>query len=167
MRKAMVAAAVCAVLAIVGVGVRCVQVVQVERQHRTGCMSRLGSTGRGLIMYGMDEEGRFPRRMADARWIFPHHCLVLCPGSGTSPGEWTDVDQWMDYIYIPWSTTMEQTPTDYPVMYDRRMSHHRGKGIHVLQVDAAVFWDEGAKWLRRFAAEHPEYKITLPEGCEQ
>jgi len=170
MRKAMVAAAVCAVLAIVGV-----QVVrlQVERRHRTGCMCRLGNIGRGIIMYSLDVKGSFPPNIPCVWGIEGstgpsglYRTFLLCPGSGTSPGEWADADQWMDYIYIRWPTTWEQTPSNYPVMYDRRMSHHRGKGIHVLQRDAGVFWDEGAEWLRRFKAEHPEYKITLPEGCE-
>ncbi len=57
----------------------------------------------------------------------------------------------------------EAPPADYPLIYDKSMANHSGRGINVCTVQAGIFWDKDAKWLKAFAVAHPEYKIPIPE----
>lgn len=89
---------------------------------------------------------------------------VLCPGrKGSVPGSWRDIEAWSDYTYVYWPSGRTGTPPDYPLMYDRRLSNHQGKGINIVTVGKKVFWDRNSKWLRKFAQGHPEFNIPLPE----
>lgn len=115
------------------------------------------------LMYSMDHNGAFPSNIHDLASYAGNVKLFICPGSGTKPppsiAECTD---WVDYIYISWPTG-EKTPADYPWIYDRRLSHHQGRGINLAPIGGPAFWDEGARWLRKFAKEHPDLKIPMPE----
>ena len=88
---------------------------------------------------------------------------------------------WMDYFYLHWPS-VSGVYTNYPLMYDRRLSNHSGRGINILLVEQTVnpasppspesyhgqfFGDEGAKWLQAFAKEHPELDIPMPEGLKK
>ena len=120
-----------------------------------------------MSMYSMDHGGAFPSNMtglADCGANSPK--LFLCPGSGTVPGHMANVDEWMDYIYIFWKDG-DKTPTNYPWIYERRLSHHRGEGIHVAPVAGPAFWDPGAQWLQKFVKEHPDLKIRMPDDLEK
>jgi hypothetical protein len=116
-----------------------------------------------MAMDAMDHDGHYPSNLtALAQNYASQPKLYLCPGSGTPPGAMTNVDQWMDDIYLYWPHG-EKTPTNYPWIYERRLSHHQGRGIHVAPVGGDAFWDEGATGLQRFAKEHPELRIPMPE----
>jgi hypothetical protein len=106
--------------------------------------------------------------------------FFVCPWHSKPCGSWTNVTEWMDYFYIPWPS-VTGAYTNYPLMYDRRLANHGGKGINILLVEQAAhpayptslesfhgqfFWDEDAKWLRKFAREHPDLKIPMPEGIK-
>jgi len=96
----------------------------------------------------------------------PSNAIFLhCPGSKTKPGLLSDADEWQDYIYIDWSRYYgaEKVPDDYPLIYDRRLSNHDGKGINVVTVGGEVYWDPDAGKLCSFALRHPEYEVPLPE----
>jgi hypothetical protein len=70
-----------------------------------------------------------------------------------------------DYTYINWSTIfahVKEVPGDYPLAYDRTLANHVGRGVYVIKVDGTVIWDEGAYWIRRFSAQHPEYRVPVP-----
>jgi hypothetical protein len=96
----------------------------------------------------------------------PSHALFLkCPGSSTKQGRLDDAEQWQDYIYINWSRYYgsKAVPPDYPLIYDRRLSNHGGKGVNEVSVQGVVRWDPDATALKKFAAEHPEYEVPLPQ----
>jgi hypothetical protein len=84
-------------------------------------------------------------------------------------------------LYMPWASG-RAVPGDYPLMYDRRLANHGGKGINVLLVEQTVsaaspgspgsfrgqfFWDEGARWLQQFVREHPDFPIPVPEDLQR
>lgn len=94
-----------------------------------------------------------------------HTYPLVCPGTESNLGAPKDVHQWMDYIFLDWSLWQADSITfggDYPLMYDRALANHGGRGVYVLRVDGTVIWDPGAEWLKRFAVEHPQLKIRLP-----
>ncbi len=107
---------------------------------------------------------KVPISQYNARWrLHP----VLCPGSQTSfdfEGPTTDS---FGYVYVNWSSRqfahVAEVPAEYPLIYDRALSNHLGRGIFVLKVNGSVIWDSGAEWIRGFTAKHPEYHIPLPQ----
>ncbi len=71
-----------------------------------------------------------------------------------------------NYFFLDWSKLPDgpgTSPGKYPLMYDRRTSNHDGRGINILMVGGTVEWDSNAEWLRKFAAEHPNAKLPMPE----
>jgi hypothetical protein len=150
--------------------------------QRVDCLSCLRSTGWALGMYCSDHEGHLPRDfslMRDGNYL-TRADLYVCPWRSKQAGSWTNITVWMDYFYIPWPS-ITGAYTKYPLMYDRRLANHGGKGINILLAEQAVhpasppnpetfhgqfFWDEDAKWLRKFAREHPDLKIPMPEDIK-
>jgi hypothetical protein len=152
-----------------------------EMNRRDACLSSLRSTGWALAVYRDHYEGFLPpdfSLMSESQ-ILTSPWISVCP-KDKKPGDMKDITKWMDYIYIPWPRT-DGEYAKYPLMYDRRLSNHNGKGICVVLVEQAVcpacpdfpetykgqfFWDEGAKWLQKFAKEHPDLKIPMPEDLK-
>lgn len=141
-----------------------------ERTRRSSCMSNLGAIDKMCVLYSMDNTNAFPPNIT-ALCCLTGTCYITelkvfrCWASHTQVGSMTNVDEWMDYIYIPWATGAN-TPPDYPLMYDRRLSNHQGKGINVVYLDGHVEFDEGAKRLKAFAAKHPKLHIPMPEDLK-
>jgi hypothetical protein len=95
-----------------------------------------------------------------------HTHVLLCPGSKTCVGSQRDLVGLCDYAYVDWSRWFddpEAVPAGFPMIYDRRLSNHGGRGVYILRSEGFVMWDPGGQWLSTFAAKHPEYKLTLPE----
>lgn len=75
----------------------------------------------------------------------------------------------LGYLYVYWPDGFWKTPAHYPLMYDKRLFNHKSKGIHILRVTGdvsrkgEVFFDKNAEWLQKFALEHPQYDIPMPE----
>lgn len=90
--------------------------------------------------------------------------LLVCPGTGKNWGSYTNAEVWADYLYINWSRYYgtNEPPGDYPLVYDRRLSNHKGRGVNIGAVDGSVRWDPNAVSLRVFATKHPEYDVPLP-----
>lgn len=154
-----------------------------ELAGRDRCLSVLRSTGSAIGQYCNDNNGNLPPSfsllgkgcyLGDESWY-------ICHVGSSKHGDWTNIKEWMDYIYIPWPGTTG-VYEKYPVMYDRRLSNHGGRGINILLVAQAVrsaiptapesfhgqfFWDEGAQWLQKFAKDHPEYNIPLPDDLDK
>ncbi len=90
--------------------------------------------------------------------------FLCCPKSAESAAR-----KDFGYCYIFWPSGFKGTPPDYPLMYDKRLSNHKGEGIFILQVTGDesrkgdVFFDKNAEWLQKFALSHPEYEIPMPE----
>ena len=127
-------------------------------------------------MYRQDHNGQLPENFSLMSNVVSDCRLYVCPWGSKKPGSWTNITEWMDYFYVYWPS-VTGVYTNYPLMYDRRLSNHGGKGINVLLVDVVNryegirgptfwFWDEDAKWLRKFAREHPNVKIPLPEDVK-
>ena len=140
-----------------------------QRMH---CRSQLGAVGAAITMYVVDHDGAFPIDIASFASHYANNPKIyVCPGSKTELGTMTNVDKWMDYIYLYWPEG-KATPEHYPLMYDRRLANHGGCGINILLVGAGgnpkrepdmCFWDKNAQWLKKFAEEHPDLKVPLPE----
>ena len=148
-----------------------------EKVRRSQCLSALRSTGALLCLYRGDNEGELPPSLSLMSSYLGDPSFFLCPWGNKIPGTWADVSAWMDYFYVYWPS-VKGVYANYPLMYDRRLSNHNGKGICVLLVEGAVnppapprpesyhgqfFWDENAQWLRKFVREHPDLKVPLPE----
>ena len=151
-----------------------------ELSRRVDCLSCLRSTGWAFKQYRVDNEGRLPEKLSLMSSDIDDPHLWTCPWDRKRPGSWTNVTEWIDYFYVPWPS-VTGVYTNYPLMYDRRLANHSGKGINVVLVEQAVnpgipghpetfhgqiFWDEGAKWLQKFAKEHPDLKMPLPEDLK-
>ena len=135
-----------------------------EKARRVKCLSPLACClGKAMKMYSMDHNGKFPTSIVEMAEYAGNPKLFICPGSDTFiPGSVRDMTNWGDYIYIYWPDG-EKTPVDYPWLYDRKLSHHRGEGINVGFVGGGGYFDKGARDLIKFAKEHPELKIPMPE----
>lgn len=100
------------------------------------------------------------------RWnVRTHIYPLLCPGTDTKMRRNGTAESWSDYIYVSpsvWSGNPAVDVDGFPMAYDQSTSNHGGRGVYVLTVEGRVFWDRGAEWLRRFAREHPEYKLRVP-----
>lgn len=154
---------------------------QREVAVRSQCLSTLRSTGSAIAMYRQDHYGSLPPDFLAMSNYIGSTRLYVCPWHSKEPGAWTNISDWMDYFYLPWPS-VTGVYTNYPLMYDRRLSNHRGKGINILLVEQTVnayypagpdsfhgqfFWDEGVEWLKKFAREHPELRIPMPEDVEE
>lgn len=76
-------------------------------------------------------------------------------------------NKYSGYIYIFWPNNKGENFFDYPMVYDRLLANHKGKGINVLSISQKnnynIYFDKNAEWLTKFAKSHPEYLIPLPE----
>lgn len=137
-------------------------------RRRQQCRSRLSRSLHMLVWMYEKEHGAFPSKMTALETSADIRRLFVCGERRGRLGPMSDVDEWMDYIYVYWPTG-EKTPKALPLMYDRRMSNHRGKGVNVVLVGSSstgpgvCFWDRNAEWLKKFDKEHPNVNIPLPE----
>jgi len=154
---------------------------QTASARRLDCLSALRSIGTAIALYRQDCSGELPPDLAAlaAGSYLSSAWMLVCPRGSRPAGSWTDVAEWADYTYVHWPSATDGHANSYPLVYDRRMSNHVGKGINVLLVEQTVhpaspsmpgshhgqlFWDEGAKWLQGFAKEHPGLVVLMPEG---
>ena len=89
------------------------------------------------------------------------YSIVICPFSNSRCGKFKNIDEWADYIYVPW-TNLTQIPDDYPLLYDKWINTHPKKGINIITFSGRVIWDKNAEWLQEYSREHPEYNIPMP-----
>ena len=175
-RKALFALILCAFLA----GLACVLWLlrRDELAYRAGCRSRIRAAAFTISNDVMDQDGVFPQSMSSMRGFSQESITLFVKhqhGDQWDPPPGTSIDDWMDYFYVYWPEGIK-TPGHYPILYDRRLSYHKGKGINVCHVNVVVSfadypvasgpwitWDENAEWLTKFARDHPELDIPLPE----
>jgi hypothetical protein len=154
---------------------------QREMAVRSECLSVLRSTGSAIAMYRQDHAGNLPPDFSAMSNYISSTTLYVCPWHSKEPGAWTNITDWMDYFYRPWPS-VTGICTNYPLMYDRRLSNHHGSGVNILLVEQTVnpyypaaprsfhkqfFWDQGAVWLKKFATDHPELRIPMPEDLQE
>ena len=141
------------------------------------CPSHLRSLGAVLAMYSEVMNNALPPKIS----ILPANEYVLpsflgCPDKDleAKPANYDEFDKWIGYYYV-YYPDWKKLPKDYPVLYDKRLSNHNSKGIFILNIEkirqpkTAVpgpFWDEGAQWLKKFAKDHPDLNISMPEDLK-
>ena len=133
------------------------------RSTHVRCQANLTALGKVINgLYRPQAQGEFPSLAGVALSYSNCPFFFLCPGTcrqaGGDPGE---VGEWSDYIYLRW-TNGATTPGLFPLLYDKSLSNHNGQGINILRVDGEVFWDQGGRWLRQFAEEHPTLNVIFP-----
>ena len=133
---------------------------------RNACQRTLSAISYAIRAYSY-EESAFPSSSID---LIPSRIdtrkILMCPAVHHQKEYVPDGTQWGDYTYINWSKYYDipdKVPEDFPILYDRSMSNHGGRGINIVRIDGSVLWDPGAAWLRNFAASHPQYDIPVPE----
>lgn len=146
---------------------------ELTQRYRRECPMRLGELA-FLVDTERRQNGDYPPSLSFVVEMFPikpwnkrsHIHPLLCPGSDTEASSAANVEEWSDYLYVNWSGSFgtNSPPALYPLIYDRRLSHHNGGAIYVVRVDGSVIWDPGAAWLKEFANVHPEYRIPMPEA---
>lgn len=165
------------VLTLAGCGVFCALVLcrhRSVRESQLECAGCLNTLEFHIKLYASENDGRFPANIAELlKWSGAEQGffepLLLCPrprettNSPRSVEEWmVTADEWMDYIYVPWQNPSE-LPGNYPLIYDRRLANHKGKGINIVLLNGQVMWDRNAQYLKEFIKEHPDLDVPLPE----
>lgn len=108
---------------------------------------------------------QFPPDWMTIEYVGNNHKMseFPCPGAKQHGGAPHSASS--DYIYIPW--TKSEAGEDWngrlPVFYDANFSNHGGRGINIKMADNSVMFDEGGKWLKAFAASHPNAKVPMPQ----
>lgn len=129
--------------------------------EQINCKQQLRSLWSAIALYRHDHSNQWPSNLEVLTKDMVGR-LLTCPGVKTNSGAVSR----SDYFYVDWSKLphgADATPYKYPLMYDRDTSNHDGRGINVLMVDGSVEWDSGASWLKKFAADHPNTKLPMPE----
>ena len=139
--------------------------------NRSQCQRNLRSIEVAVKSYLDDNGGQRPKTLDDALSNIGFGDadktarILRCPGAkGLSTG--TDIGSRTGYFYVDWSKWFGPTnllPASYPLIYDRSLQNHEGRGVNVVSVDGRISWDEGAQALRGFVAKHLEYQLPLPE----
>src|SRR3990172_8864324 len=118
------------------------------------CEHQLRSLGAFFLAYPTENNGQLPSDLESLDKVDKELIIriLVCPGTGHAPGGFTNMNSWVDYTFVDWSAILgtNAVPNDYPIVYDRRMSNHNGRGINILMVDGTVEWDSNAKWLKKF-----------------
>lgn len=131
------------------------------------CHYQIRSMGSVINLYRDLHNGSYPSNLESIVV-----CKLLeqrelhCPGVQHNTTEMGDrAPDNSDYIYVDLSQQAQDitngVPAKYPLVYDARLSNHKGAGINILLVDGFVFWDENARWLTHFALTHRG--IVLPK----
>jgi hypothetical protein len=128
--------------------------------------------GKIFHLYAIQHDGAFPPNLLTL--LSPPYCAPLEIFWTKRHLKLTSIEDSIDYIYIYWPTGMK-TPKNYPLMYSRRLSDFEGK-IFIIFVNVVhdyrlsnpdnAFWDKNAEWLQKFAREHPQFKIPMPEDLK-
>jgi hypothetical protein len=149
----------CAALSAALAAVLCIVVPRARYiVDRYNCSRQLQSLWCALQLYKQEHGGQWPLTLKDLDISVQR--LLKCPGVAECRDECRE-----DYIYIPWQGTglkVENGATEYPLIYDRSLSNHRGKGINILLLDGRVMWDPGAMRLKKFASEHSDIVLPVP-----
>jgi hypothetical protein len=148
---------------------------QREKAQRLQCLSNLRGIAFSINLYAEAHNGNMPQNfeeMLKSQALTSRRALI-CPGKESVFKSETNVAAEIDYYYVPPPTGL--TITNFPLVYDRSLAYHKGEGINILLSGALsqhtpspdmLFWDPKAKWLSTFAAEHPEFRVPIPEGVK-
>ena len=128
---------------------------------RVVCRNQLSCIGFAIRLYRQDHSGSCPSNLENLEDIAYglSKPILHCPGASSQKRTLGESPHEDDYVYVYWPQLLPDMPKTlpggYPIVYDAKLSNHKGKGINILLVDGSVMWDERARWLTHFAAEHP------------
>jgi hypothetical protein len=111
---------------------------QREKSLRMDCLSKLRSLGFLLSAY-YEHNGQYPsnlQQLVDSGFITDSRLLV-CPGKNGHPGPLNNVDSWSDYYYLA-PKMMDHDKMLKPLLFDRKLSNHAGKGLCIFLSDASL-----------------------------
>lgn len=109
-----------------------------ERARRIQCSSYLSQFGKGLIMYSMDNDERFPSDLGRLLPYFGQQTkLFVCPSSGHTPGDAKTFPEWTDYVLFPGLTAASDP---HNLLVACRPENHNYAGVNVLYIDGSVIW---------------------------
>ena len=92
-----------------------------------------------LALYTLDHDGTHPPDLATlAREMQLPHQLFVCPYSGRTAGDLTDLDTWSDYRYSR-VAPIDRAVGDIAVLACRP-ENHDGKGTYVLHNNLELKW---------------------------
>ena len=74
----------------------------IYRYQRVRCRDTLKLLGSAIRTYQGDHQGQLPRQLAVLSNELSNPVFLVCPGSGHSPGSFTNADSWADYTFIDW-----------------------------------------------------------------
>jgi hypothetical protein len=133
--------------------------------QKARCRERLMLLENALTTFRSDHQNQLPHSLGELSNELVLPAFLICPGSRHTPGGFTNADSWADYRFIDWSATLGTNviPNDFPIIYDRSLNNHGGRGVNVLLANGVVQWDPGAARLRKFAMAHPNANLPLPE----
>jgi prepilin-type processing-associated H-X9-DG protein len=137
----------------------------VSTADQQNCKQQLRSLGAVIALYRDGHTNEFPPDLQSLDKEIAGR-LLACPGARAKQSQSTNVTGPSDYFYNDWSRMAQRQSnafSKYPMAYDRRLSNHDGRGVNVLMLDGSVEWDQHAEGLKKFGAEHPDFKIPIPE----
>lgn len=144
-----------------GIVVSCGKLTESVKQRN--CKQQLRSVWVAIELYRQNHTNQFPPNLEGLNREMGGHLPLACPGAETNLLQ-SIKDGKIDYFYVDWSELSSATNVaTYPLIYDRRLANHEGRGINILTVDGSAKWDSNAEWLKKFAAEHPDAKLPMPE----
>jgi prepilin-type processing-associated H-X9-DG protein len=131
------------------------------------CRQNIAAIAFTVLEYRSDHGGQFPPDVAtvDSADNFHGGFAHLMKYDGER-GFLTSTPGQPDYFFIDWSTRLrgpDYKDSTYPLLYDYRLSNHRGRGINIAMCDGTARWDPGAAWLKQFIAAHPEANLPMPQ----
>jgi len=110
---------------------------------QTACEEGYNMTDKTLPAHLVDFGEAFLGRERSLWWFRCPGRTARC-GVGTDTNSWQSIDTWTDYSYVAytnlsWAVIMKKR---YPIMYDKRLCHHGGKGITILLTDGGCLGQE-------------------------
>jgi len=135
----------------------------VRLSHRRQCYEKLKLLGNAIKTYQVENQGQLPQQLSILSNELSNPIFLICPGTGHTPGSFSNVETWSDYILVDWAAIRGTNIVtgDFPIAYDRSIRNHAGDGINVLTADGVVHWDSKGEWLEKFAQEHSYFKLPL------
>jgi len=126
------------------------------------CKQQLRSLWAVLALYRQEHNGQLPPSLENLDTNLVGR-LLACPGGKLNPT--TRSNYQAGYYYVDWTKHQPQPnfgAGKYPLIYDRFMLNHDGKGVNVLMMDGSVMWDADAEWLKKFASENTNVTLSIP-----
>jgi hypothetical protein len=153
------------IVGIIAIGARPLLVHAGFRYRQARCRELLKLIGNAIQTYEADKQGQLPRRLDVLSNELSNTAFLICPGTGHTPGSFSNAHSWADYVLIDWAAMLgtNSVPNTYPMAYDRSMHNHAGRGVNVLTVDGFVRWDPSARSLNKFMQDHPNLSLPIPE----